>query len=161
MLIVIHLFEQGTLLEPTLTVSPWFEAHRSEYYDYLFAVSTEAAWDPYVRFFAQGLEASAKRTHDRMLTLVGIQSEMKEKVRKSKLRADTAHNLVDFAVSNISFTVRAVEKGLQLSYGRANSLVGQLVELGVIAPLGTQSGGTRRFYAPEVYNVLVGEETGR
>lgn len=158
MLIVIHLYEHGTLLEPTLTVSPWFEARREAYYDHLFGVSTEGAWDPYIRFFAQGLEASAMRTHHRMLTLVPVQEDMKDRVRKSKLRADTAHTLVDFAVSNISFTVRAVEKELDLSYGRANGLVGQLVELGVIEPLGTDSGGTRRFYAPEVYNVLLGEE---
>ncbi|MFC5993921.1 Fic family protein [Pseudonocardia hispaniensis] len=159
MLIVIHLFEQGTLLEPTLTVSPWFEARRGEYYDHLFAVSTEAAWDPYVRFFAEGLEASAQRTHDRMIALVEVQSNMKDRVRKSKLRADTAYSLVDFAVSNISFTVRTVQRELELSYGRANSLVGQLVEIGVIAPLGIESGGTRKFYAPEVYNVLLGKET--
>lgn len=159
MLIVINLYEQGVLHEPTLTVSPWFEARRSEYYDYLFAVSTEAAWDPYVRFFAEGLEASAQRTHDRMITLVQIQKEMKERVRESKLRADTAHALVDFAVSNVSFTVRAVEKELKISYGRANSLVGQLVELGLIAPVPTATGGgARRFYAPQVYNVLLGDE---
>ncbi|HJQ45686.1 MAG TPA: Fic/DOC family N-terminal domain-containing protein [Amycolatopsis sp.] len=159
MLIVINLYEQGILHEPTLTVSPWFEARRREYYDYLFAVSTEAAWDPYVRFFAEGLEASAQRTHDRMVTLVQIQTEMKDRVRKSTLRADTAHTLVDFAVSNISFTVRAVEKELKISYGRANSLVGQLVQLGVIAPMRTTSGsGTRRFYAPQVYDVLLGDE---
>lgn len=158
MLIVINLYEQGVLHEPTLTVSPWFEARRSEYYDYLFAVSTEAAWDPYVRFFAEGLESSAQRSHDRMITLVEIQTEMKERVRESTLRADTAHALVDFAVSNISFTVRAVEKELKLSYGRANTLVGQLVQLGVLAPMRTASGGARRFYAPQVYNVLLGDE---
>lgn len=158
MLIVVNLHEQGVLLEPTLTVSPWFEARRTEYYDHLFAVSTEAAWDPYVQFFAKGLGASAQRTHDRMITLVEIQAEMKERVRKSTLRADTAHALVDFSVSNVSFTVRAVEKELKISYGRANSLVSQLVQLEVIAPLPTGSGGARRFYAPQVYNVLLGEE---
>jgi Fic family protein len=157
MLIVMNLYEQEVLLEPTLTVSPWFEARRSEYYDYLFAVSTAAAWDTYVQFFARGLEASAKRTHDRMIALVKIQSEMKEIVRESTLRADTAHALVDFAVSNISFTVRAVEKELKISYGRANGLVSQLVQLEVLTPLRTQSGGTRRFYAPRVYDVLIDE----
>lgn len=161
MLIVLHLHEQGVLLEPTLTVSPWFEARRSEYYDRLFAVSTEAAWDPHVHFFAEGLEASAKRTHDRMIILVEIQADMKERVRNSPLRADTAHALVDFAVANISFTVRAVEKELNISYGRANTLVAQLVQLGIISPLGTTAGGARRFYAPQVYNVLLDEEAER
>lgn len=161
MLIGIHLYEQEVLLEPTLTVSPWFEARRSNYYDHLLNVSTEAAWDPYVQFFAEGLGTSARQTHDRMLTLVGIQADLKERVRSSTLRAGTAHALVDFAVSNISFTVRAVEKELSISYGRANTLVNQLVQLDVIAPLGTGAGGARRFYAPQVYDVLLGEETAR
>lgn len=161
MLIVVHLYEQGVLLEPTLTVSPWFEARRDAYYDNLFAVSTEAAWDPYVRFFAEGLEASAQRTHDRMITLVEVQAEMKERVRRSALRADTAHALVDFAVSNISFTVREVEAELKISYGRANNLVGQLIQLELIAPLGAGAGGSRRFFAPQVYQVLLEQEDER
>jgi Fic family protein len=159
MLIVVHLYEQEVLLEPTLTVSPWFEARRGDYYDRLFDVSTEAAWDSYVTFFAEGLRASARQTHDRMLALVDVQADMKERVRDSSLRADTAHALVDFAVSNTSFTVRAVERELGISYGRANTLVNQLVQLDVIAPLGTGVSGARRFHAPRVYDVLLGEET--
>lgn len=161
MLIVVHLFEQEVLLEPTLTVSPWFEARRNEYYEHLFNVSAKAAWDPYVGFFAAGLAASARRTHERMLALVDVQFEMKEKIRNSALRADTAHALVDFSVSNVSFTVRGVERELGLSYGRANTLVNQLVQLGVIQHLRTGSSGARRFYAPQVYEVLLGNENTR
>lgn len=156
LLIVAHLLTQGVLLEPTLAVSPWFEARRSEYYDHLLAVSTKGAWDSFVRFFATGLEASANTTHERMKALVDTQESMKERIRHSTLRADTAHALVDFAISRSSFTVRAVEKSLGISYGRANILVGQLVQLGVLAPLGAATGGSgRRFYAPEAFAILV------
>lgn len=156
LLIVVYLLIHGILLEPTLTVSPWFEAQRSEYYDRLLAVSTHADWDSYVRFFAAGLESSANTTHQRMAALVDVQESLKERIRKSSLRADTAHALVDFAVANPSFTVRAVERNLRVSYGRANGLVSQLVQLGVLASVA--HGGTvgRRFYAPEALAVLVG-----
>ncbi|WP_173158585.1 Fic family protein [Phytohabitans suffuscus] len=156
LLIVAHLLTQEVLLEPTLAVSPWFEARRSEYYDHLLAVSTTGAWDAFVRFFATGLESSANTTHERMKALVDAQESMKERIRHSTLRADTAHALVDFAISRSAFTVRAVEKSLGISYGRANGLVGQLVQLGVLAPLGAPSGSFgRRFYAPEAFAVLV------
>lgn len=161
LLIVVHLLQQGVLSEPTLTVSPWFESRRSEYYDLLLAVSTKAEWDPYVRFFAKGLEASAQGTHARMLALVGVQRALKERVRESHLRADTAQALVDFAVANASFTVRIVERELGVSYGRANGLVNQLVQLGILAPLDQKSSSSRRFYAPAVYDVLMTEEVGR
>jgi Fic family protein len=156
LLIVVHLLTQGVLLEPTLAVSPWFEARRSEYYDHLLAVSTKGEWDLFVRFFATGLESSANTTHERMKDLVDAQESMKERIRHSTLRADTAHALVDFAISHSTFTVRAVERNLGISYGRANGLVGQLVQLGVLAPLRAPTGSSsRRFYAPEAFAVLV------
>ncbi len=155
LLIVLHLLEQGVLSEPTLTVSPWFEARRSDYYDTLFAVSTSGAWDSYIHFFASGLEASAKTTHLRMLALVDVQRELKERVRHSNLRADTAQSLVDFAVANSSFTVKAVQQALNISYGRANGLVSQLVDLNVLAPVAASS-TIRRFYAPPVLKILAG-----
>jgi Fic family protein len=152
-LIVAHLLIQGVLSEPTLTVSPWFEARRTEYYDRLLAVSTNGEWDSYVAFFATGLESSAKTTHQRMDALVEVQRSLKETIRLSNLRADTAHALVDFAVAHTTFTVRAVERNLEISYGRANGLVQQLVQLGILAPLKAGS-ASRRFCAPKVLAVL-------
>jgi Fic family protein len=155
LLVVVHLLTMGVLSEPTLTVSPWFESRRSDYYDHLLGVSTDGAWDSFVRFFATGLEASATQTQRQMLSLVEVQGRLKEAVRQSKLRADTAHALVDYAVANPSFTVRAVERDLGVSYARANGLVGQLVSIGVLAPLDESDNYRRRFYAPEVLRVLV------
>jgi len=157
MLIVIQLLQRGVIFEPTLTVSPWFEARRKDYYDRLLAVSTRGDWDSYVRFFSNGLEASAQATHDRMIAIVKVQASMKDRVRESKLRADTAHSLVDFAVANVSFTVRQVEQELHISYGRANGLVNQLVQLEILGNLTDAHSGSRRFYAPEVYQVLLGD----
>lgn len=155
LLIVVHLLRLGILNEPTLTVSPWFEARRSEYYDRLLAVSTDGDWDAFIRFFAQGLEDSAVRTRDQMLALAAVQSRLHEVVRASPLRAETAHTLVDYAVGHPSFTVRGVERDLRLSYARANSLVDQLVGLKVLAPLADGESYRRRFYAPRVLDVLV------
>ena len=157
LLIVLQLYLTGTLSEPTLTVSPWFESRRSEYQDRLLDVSTRGDWDGWTAFFASGLAESATATRRQMLALVQVQAELRDIVRTSKLRADTAHALVDFAVSQVAFTVREVERGLLVSYGRANQLVDSLVKLGILRPL---SGETynRRFYAPRVLSVLL--ETG-
>lgn len=152
-LIVLHLQLGGVLEEPTLTVSPWFESRRHEYYDVLFGVSADGDWDRFVRFFARGLQAAADQTRRQMVALVGVQAELKEVVRSSNLRADSAHALVDLAVANPSFTVRKVESELNLSYTRANKLVGQLVDLGVLHQV---PGDTydRRFFAPRVLLTL-------
>ena len=153
LLIVLYLQAVGVLSEPTLTVSPWFEARRGEYYDHLLGVSTHGAWDDYIRFFALGLQQAAENTRHEMVALSRVQGELKEIVRRSTLRADSAHALVDLAVANPSFTVRKVEAELGVSYGRANKLVGQLVELGVLDVVDANA-YKRRFFAPRVIAVL-------
>lgn len=158
-LIVITLLTTGVLTEPTLTVSPWFEARRTEYDDALLAVSTQGDWDGFIGFFAGSLQGAADSTRDQMLALVAVQEELKDLVRSSPLRADSAISLVDLAVANPSFTVRQVSRELGLSYGRSNKLVAQLVELGVLQPVGAGS-TSRRFIAPRVLDVLLHRRVG-
>ena len=153
LLIVLALLTSGVLSEPTLTVSPWFEARRSEYHDRLLGVSTRGDWDAYVRFFADGLREAADLTRVAMIALVAVQAELKAIVRSSPLRADSAHALVDLAIAHPTFTVRRVEADLRLSYGRANKLVSQLVDLGVLSVIDPDA-YKRRFFAPRVLETL-------
>ncbi|TDO86017.1 Fic family protein [Enemella evansiae] len=152
-LMTVDLLTTGVLSEPTLTVSPWFEARRTEYYDRLLAVSTDSDWDGWLAFYAEGLAASAEATRTQMLALLEVRAEMTDAVRDSKLRAGTAFELVEYAVAHPSFTVRQVQRNLGLSYGRANGLVDQLVGLGLLRELPARGSG-RRFYAPRVLEVL-------
>lgn len=153
LLVVLHLQALGVLGEPTLTVSPWFEARRAEYYDRMLAVSTHGDWDAFVGFFARGLEQAAEQTRAEMVALTQVQAELKERVRSSPLRADSAHALVDLAVANPTFTVRRVQAELGLSYGRANRVVAQLVDLGILDVV-DPAAYKRRFFAPRVMQVL-------
>lgn len=155
LLIILQMFMHGVLSEPTLTVSPWFEARRVEYYDRLLQVSCDGDWDGFVGFFARGITDSAKLTQREMLELIKVQENMKETVRASRLRADTALQMVDFAVANVSFTVRQASEGLGVSYPRANGLAQQLIELDILAETKFEGSPTRRFYAPQVLRALV------
>ena len=153
-LIVLTLLGTGLLSEPTLTVSPWFEARRTEYYDTLLGVSTDGDWDSFLSFFARGLADAATGTKEQMLVLVSVQEKLRERVRTSSLRSARALSLVDLAVANPSFTVRRVEREMGLSYGRANGLVGQLADLGVLEIVNPGS-QPRRYAAPDVLRVLL------
>ena len=153
-LIVLTLLGSRVLSEPTLTVSPWFEERRPEYYDALLRVSTHGDWDTFLAFFSQGLAAAAAGTRAQMLALATVHHDLKETVRSSRLRSAHAFDLVDFAVANPSFTVRKAEKVLGVSYGRANTLIGQLVDIGVLEVIETHS-QPRRFAAPAVLKVLL------
>lgn len=154
LLIVLQLLYAGVLTEPTLTVSPWFEARRADYYDRLLEVSATGAWDPWLRFFADGLTSSAQDTARQLTDLLRVQSTLKERVRAAGLRADSAMLLVDFALSRPHFSVRQVERHLNITYTRANKLVGQLVAADVLCQTG-DAAYDRRFCAPDVLAVLL------
>lgn len=156
LLIVLHLQALGVLTEPTLTVSPWFEARRADYYDHLLAVSARGNWDAFIGFFAAGLQASAESTRRQMRSLVKVQAELAGVVGGSNLRSANAGALVDLAVANPSFTVRQVEAQLGISYGRANALIGQLMKLGILDVV-DENAYKRIFFAPRVIDVLTGD----
>lgn len=154
LLVVLHLLSAGVLAEPTLTVSPWFEARRADYYDSLLGVSTAGDWDAWIRFFATGLTASALDTHRRLSDLLSVQGQLKRKARAAGLRADTAMLLVDYALEQPIFTVRQVERRLGITYARANGLVGQLVGADVLRKYDAAV-YDRRFTAPDVLGILL------
>ncbi len=154
LLIVLHLLYAQVLTEPTLTVSPWFEARRADYYDALMAVSTVGDWDRWIRFFADGLAASARDTEQQLLDLLSVQGDLKGRIRQAGLRADNAMLLVDFALAQPIFTVRQVERHLGVTYARANGLVGQLVGIGVLRQF-DDAAYDRDFTAPDVLGILL------
>ena len=153
LLMTMQLVQSRTLAEPTLTVSPWFEARRAEYYDRLFGVSASGDWDSWLAFYATGLAESATATRTQMLEVVRVRNEMIDVVTRSPLRAATAFNLVDYAVSHPTFTIRQVERDLNVSYARANRLVEQLCDLELLQELNF-GGSSRRFHSPDIFRVL-------
>ena len=155
LLIVLHLVGQGVLTEPTLSVSPWFEERRSDYYDRLMTVSTDGDWDAYVAFFARGIAAAAELTQRQMIALRAVHENLRSTVRGSSLRAETAGTLVDLAIARPSFSVRQAQQALGVSYQRANQVVRQLVRLGVLDVVDPKA-YKRRFFAPAVVDVLTG-----
>lgn len=157
LLIVLHLHGAGVLGEPTLSVSPWFEARRDQYYDALLGVSTTGEWSDWVEFFATGLAESAAETRRRMLALADIQASLKEHLQQSRLRTGNARVLVDFAVGHPTFTVAQAADALGLQYAGAKKLIDSLIELGILAPFDDRS-YNRRYHAPRVMEVLLGSE---
>lgn len=58
LLIVLQLIQSGRLTGPLPGVSAWFEERREHYRDLLAEVSASGDWNPWVSFFARGLEDS-------------------------------------------------------------------------------------------------------
>lgn len=133
LLVVLHFLYGGLLVAPALTVSPWFEARRADYYDALMAVSTEGNWDRWLRFFAEGIGAAARETEQQLQDLQAMQEELKRRIRQAGIRAESAMRIVDFAIERPFFGFGDVASRLKVTYTRANQLVSQLEGIGVLA----------------------------
>lgn len=154
LLIVLQLYASGVLTEPTLSVSTWFEARRTEYYDALLGVSTDGDWSTWVEFFAQGLADSAEAARRRMLALAAVQAELKERLQSTPIRTGNARLLVDFAVGQPTFTVAQAARTLGISNAGAKKLIDSLVTHRILAPYDERV-YSRRFHAPRVLDVLL------
>ena len=155
LLIVLHLMTMNVINEPMLSVSEWFESRRAEYFDSLLEVSATGNWDGWINFFSRGIEYSARAADSRLTDLLAARKNLRDKIDKSKLTSISAMKLVDFALGNIIFNAKNVQEHLELTYPRANSLINQLVELGILKELG-RSGRTKHYMAPDVYSIYTG-----
>lgn len=154
LLIVLQLYASGVLTEPTLSVSTWFEARRTEYHDALLGVSTDGDWSTWVEFFAQGLADSAEAARRRMLALATVQAELTERLQATPIRTGNARLLVDFAIGQPTFTVAQAARALGIGNAGAKKLIDSLVTHGILAPYDERVYG-RRFHAPRVMDVLL------
>lgn len=154
LLIVMQLYSSGVVSEPTLSVSPWFEARRGAYYDALFGVSTHGDWATWVNFFAEGLAESAEATRTRMLRLVDVQTQLKERLKSTPKRTANARVLIDFAVGQPTFTVKQAAQATGIGPAGAKKLIDSLIEHEILAPWGHRT-YNRQFHAPDVMRVLL------
>lgn len=64
LLITYLLCVEGVLTNPILYLSLYFKTYREEYYGLLQRVRTEGAWDDWLRFFLEGVQAVSKQAVD-------------------------------------------------------------------------------------------------
>jgi Fic family protein len=81
LLIAMSLIRDAAIQEPILVVSPWFEARRDAYQGGLLELSGSGDWDAWVRFFAQGVRASADATRSRVERLFDWREQALASVR--------------------------------------------------------------------------------
>jgi len=155
LLVVLQLYASRVLTEPTLSVSPWFEARRSQYYDALLGVSTEGDWSTWIEFFSLGLAESAEAARARMLALAAVQAELKERLQETPIRTANGRVLIDFAVGQPTFTVAQAARAMGMGSPGAKKLIDSLVGHNILAPYDDRV-YNRRFYAPRVMGVLLG-----
>ena len=151
LVIVLQLMTTGLIAEPLLSVSPWFEARRTEYQEHLAEVSATGAWDAWIRFFTTGLEESAIDTARRVDRLLAIRQRFVAILQEVGARG-VVRDIAELLIGSPWVTVPFLATTLGKTHPAVNTAVMRLVELGVLSgPIGTYN---RQFVAGDVWETL-------
>lgn len=152
LIIVLQFLEAGHLSVPLLEVSPYFEDRRDEYQEALRNVSASGDFDPWVRFFAEGVRVQSVRGLRNIDALISLRDEMIEALRKHNVRGTA----IQLAEELIGFPVVApaqLGRRYNITYQAAQHAIKRLEEFGFLRKVRED---TRRqlYVAPRVFEIL-------
>jgi Fic family protein len=147
LLITFLLVHHGALGEPLLYLSHYFKLHRSEYYDRLDAIRSRGDWEGWLRFFLDGVAATAREataTAERIF-------ELREQHRALVLDLGLGPNglaLLSFLFQQPMVDVKSVAKELGVTFPTANRLAASFEDLGLLRETTGQRRSRRFRYEP-------------
>ena len=149
--------ERDILPAPLLSLSAFFEATRTYYYDGLRQVTERADWDTWVRYFLNGV---ARQSEDALSPAERINRllETWRSTLAGKPNTRVALQMLDLLGSNPFITPRGAEARLGSAYNTVMRAIGLLREQGIVAAA-TEAKRDRIFCANTLLDIL--EEPAR
>lgn len=151
LLIPLILCARGSIPQPLLYLSPYFEKHRSEYVDRLLEVSRSGDWSGWIRFFLRALTEQAADTIEKVRSLQDIQAQYRARLQKARASALTLR-LVDFLLSFPIVSIPNVQEALGITYRAAQQHVERLVKEGILVEL-ENVGRPRLYGAHQIFEI--------
>jgi len=142
------------LTRPWLYVSPFFDRHKNEYIDALFAVSTHGAWD---RWLELCLRATIDVCGDAIARCDELRRLRTEYHSKTDGLSGRMHQLIEGLFSNPMIRITEAARRLDVTYPTAKSDIAKLVELGILIPMRDTS--PKAYFSPAIFNAAYHEET--
>lgn len=131
LLIAVQFVTDEILAEPLLVVSPWFESRRRQYQDMLLSTSETGDFEPWIRFFAEGVAESADQTRRRIDLLLDLRQEMIRRVREAGV-SGSAERIAGDLIGTPYIRVKDVVESHGISRQAAMKSLGRLEELSLL-----------------------------
>lgn len=156
LLISLFLIEKEVLPQPLLYLSQYFERHRAEYYDRLFAISERGDWAGWFRFFLQAVAAQSQHATESARRIIDTREKYRLQLQSdNKTRGYTG--LIDFIFVAPYFSLSQAQEALNSSYNTAKKAVGILENMGLVEEITGQT-RNRIYVARELLNLLAENE---
>lgn len=138
LLIPLLLCRDGSLPEPYLYLSAFFEQHRDEYYRLLLSVSQTGDWSSWIDYFLRGVTEQATDAIRRTNELLGLWREYRARFEGARSSA-LPLQLVDLLFRSPVITVTRVAAALDVTHRSAAFNVKKLCQSGIL-----QEGNNRK-----------------
>jgi Fic family protein len=155
LLIPVMLAFRGTLPQPLLYLSAYFEQYRTKYYDHLLATSQNGDLTPWIEFFLRGVRQQARDAEERTVRLVELQTGLRNELLDEG-RPNSVVRLAENLFSIPIVTAPRVEQLLGVTRPTAQAAIDALVERGELAEV-TGRERNRIYEAKRIFDAVYGD----
>jgi Fic family protein len=145
------------LQSPWLYLSPYFERHKDEYINRLFAVSTRGDWAGWVAFCLRGTVAEAKDALRRIDRLLALKAQYETKLASAPRVSHRLQPIVSHLLASPLITIPALAEQFEVTFPTAQKDVHRLVELGILRE-STRQSKPRYYISHEFFQVAYAED---
>lgn len=131
LIMTLSLCKYGLLSKPYIYVSEFFSKHEEKYKDLLLRVSTEGAWEAWIRFVLEAFAVQARAADIRADAILCLQSEYTHKLTGPH-SSSLLIRLCDHLFSRPVITIDDAEKVLGVTKTAARRHVATLVKKGIL-----------------------------
>lgn len=146
LLITLQLIENGFLDKPTLYISNFFAKNKELYYSSLSSVRENGDMEHWIKFFLNGVLITSQSSIDKFKEIIRIKEDSEKKLLNIGARAKIGKELLSILYSNIIIDTNFVAKKLNLTYPRANRLINDFYELGILAELNKEKMRNKKYF---------------
>ncbi|NKB47287.1 MAG: Fic family protein [Legionellales bacterium] len=155
LLITFILCVHGLLKEPLLYLSLYFKSHRKQYYDLLQQVRETGEWEKWLRFFLEGVIATANQATQTAKEILRLFEHDKQKIEHLGRAASSTLYVYQCFQKKPILNAKSITQEVTLTLPTVNKALQHLTELGIIYEY---SGRTRkRIFVYQKYLDLLNE----
>ncbi|MBR1775203.1 MAG: Fic family protein [Bacteroidales bacterium] len=155
LLITLYLVSKGILKRPILYLSDYLESHRRSYYDKIMNVRFDDDVVGWVKFFLEGIIATAEKGTTALNDIMVIQKEYEEEIKSMGTRSVNALKLIDSMYQNPFTDITKASSIIGQSFPTARNLIEGLTKKGILSEI---TGGKRgkKYVLSKYMHIFVG-----
>ncbi len=153
LLITLFLCEQGSLSQPLLYLSGFFDESRDDYYRLLLSVSRKGAWREWIEYFLRGVRLQAKRALLDTQRVLDLYESYRLKLKEGKRVPKEAARVLDQVFGNPFISIARHASKIGESYHNVSKAVQFWENNGLLREYTGQQ-RHREYVAQEIFNVM-------